>query len=236
MRYPFLKPAAILVCCAPLLAQSGPPYSGETLTYSVNWPSGLPVGEARFEAKRIPDQAGALNRWELLFTLQASVPGFEVADKYRSVVTAAFCSVEFEKDSKHGKKIARERTTFDPRTNTAVRQTLGGGGTSTIETAFCPRDALAFFYHVRRELAAGRVPPAQTMYLGGAYQIRFEYAGRQRIRAGDEMYDAERLTTSVKGKASDINFEIFFAQESDRRPVFMRVPLPAGSFVLELVP
>jgi hypothetical protein len=214
-----------------LFGGSGLGQDGESLKYSVNWSSGLPVGEARLESKK-----AVSDRRELRFTLEAAIPGFEVVDRYRSLATATLCSVEFEKDSKHGKKVARELTTFDQPASRATRQTLGGGGKSEIETSACAKDALAFLGHLRREVAAGRVPPSQTVYFGGAYQVRLESAGRQRLELGEEAVDVDRFTASVKGKASDPTFEIFLARDSTRRPVLVRVPLPPGTFSMELVP
>jgi hypothetical protein len=204
---------------------------GESLAYSVNWSSGLPVGEAHLESKKT-----ASDRRELLFTLEASIPGFEVLDRYRSLATAALCSVEFEKNSRHGKKVTRELTTFDGQASTATRQTLGGGGKSQFETSACAKDAVTFLDTLRREVAAGRLPPTQTVYFGGPYQVRLESAGRQRLALGEETIDVDRITASVKGKASDLTFEIFLARDSSRRPVLVRVPLPPGTFSMELVP
>ena len=214
-----------LLLGGPALAQEG-----ERLTYSVNWASGLPVGEVRLESKKASD------RRELLFTLEAAIPGFEVVDRYRSLATASLCSTEFEKDSRHGKKVTHELTTFDQPASTATRQTLGGGGKSQLKTSTCARDALAFLDYFRREVAAGRVPPTQTIYFGGPYQIRLESAGRQRLEVGEEAVDVDRFTASVKGQASDLTFEIFLARDSTRRPVLVRVPLPPGTFSMELVP
>jgi hypothetical protein len=72
--------------------------------------------------------------------------------------------------------------------------------------------------------------------VGGAYQLRLEYGGRQKLKVGDQMVDVDRITVSAKGQASDISFEIFLSQDPARRPVLIRVPLPLGSFSMELVP
>jgi hypothetical protein len=214
-----------------LFGGPAPAQDGESLTYSVNWSSGLSLGEARLESKQT-----ASDRRELLFTLEASIPGFEVVDRYRSVATAARCSVEFEKVSRHGKKVVHELTTFDQPASTATRQTLPGGGKSQLRTSACARDALAFLDSFRREVAAGRVPPSQTVYFGGPYQIRLESVGRQRLELGEETMDVDRFTASVKGKASDFTFEIFLARDASRRPVLVRLPLPPGTISMELVP
>ena len=119
---------------------------------------------------------------------------------------------------------------------TATRQTKAGGGKSELQIPSCAKDALAYLYFARRELMQGRLPAAQAVYVGGAYQLRLEYGGRQKLKVGDQMVDVDRITVSAKGPASDISFEIFLSLDPARRPVLIRVPLPLGSFSMELVP
>ena len=235
MRYAAAASIALLASYGVLLAQATAIRDEEVLNYNVNYPSGLSLGQARLEAKKTQAPGGGPERWEFLFTLDASIPGFEVADEFRSVATAGNCSVEFEKDSKHGKKVTREMETFDEKAGSVTRQTVGGGQ-SQLQISGCAKDALAFLNYFRREVDAGRVPPAQTVYFGGPYQVRLEYAGRQRLTVGDERMDTDRIRVSVKGKASDITFEVFLALDAGRRPVLVRVPLTAGMFSMELVP
>jgi hypothetical protein len=45
---------------------------------------------------------------------------------------------------------------------------------------------------------------------------------------------ADRLIVTVKGPASEMSFEIFFARDPARTPVIIRVPLSPGMFSLEL--
>ena len=77
---------------------------------------------------------------------------------------------------------------------------------------------------------------AQTVFFGGPYQLRLEFAGRQRLTIAGQQFDADRITGSVKGKASETPFELFFAQDKARRPLLLRVPLALGTFSMELVP
>ena len=235
MRHAILALAALLSGGLALLAQPSAGAGGgkpDVFGELVERPA-CRRGPPGVKKTKTPD--GSSER-ELLFTLEASIPGFEVVDRYRSLATASLCSVEFEKDSRHGKKVTHELTTFDQPASTATRQTLGGGGKSQLKTSACARDALAFLDYLRREVAAGRVPPSQTVYFGGPYQVRLESAGRQRLELGEETMDVDRFTASVKGKASDLTFEIFLARDSSRRPVLVRVPLPPGTFSMELVP
>jgi hypothetical protein len=230
---------AALLCLRPwAFAQGAPGPEVETLTYAVNWPSGLSLGEAQLQAARKTPQEGSPERWELRFTLDAAIPGFALADRLRSVTTPELCSVEFERDTTHGKRSGKELTTFDSSAAIAKRQTLvpAGGGKSEFSTPPCARDAIAFLYFVRRELAQGRLPQSQTIFFGGPYQVHLEFGGRQRLRVGEEQIEADRIAATMKGPSSAVSFEIFFAQDRSRRPVLVRVPLALGVFTMELNP
>jgi hypothetical protein len=221
--------SCLLLACAFLFSQAAPA-GPEVLNYVINWPSGLSLGDARFEAR----QAG--DRMEFTFTLDAALPGFTVNDRFRSVATRdSLCSLEFEKQFTHGKRKANERTAFDLQKGVATRETLAGGGKSEISIPACPKDALTFLYFVRRELSQGRLPPAQTVYYGAAYQVRVDYGGVQNLRIGEAKVEADRLLASLKGPASQVSFEVFFARDAGRTPVLVRVPFAMGSFSMELV-
>lgn len=201
----------------------------ETLSYTVNWPSGLSLGEGRMTARRAGD------RWELQFVLDAAVPGFEVSDRVRSVATEDFCSLELEKRLTHGKRKANERTTFDIEKGAATRETVGGGGKSEAPISTCARDALAFLHYLRRELSQGRLPPPQNVFFGAQYRVTVQYGGSLALRVGEAPVEADRLTVSVKGPASEHSFELYFARDAGRTPVMVRFPLELGTFSMELV-
>ena len=94
-------------------AQSGPakpaltgfPFTNESLTYTVNWPSGLTLGEAHLSA------TGISTGWRFELSLDASVPGFAVKDTYRSTASAELCSETFSKDLSHGSRKSGEKVT-----------------------------------------------------------------------------------------------------------------------------
>lgn len=219
-----------LLLLVPLAAVAQPaPFQDEVLNYSINWPSGLSLGESRMEAKR------AGERWELQLSLEAAVPGFAVRDRFRSISGKDLCSVQFEKDFSNGNRKAKERTSFDAEKTVATRETLEGGGKSELRLPACPRDALGFLYHLRRELSQGRLPRSQPVYFGAVYQVRVDYGGSQTLRIGETPTPADRLTANVRGPASEITFEIFFAQDAARTPLLVRVPLAMGTFSMELV-
>jgi hypothetical protein len=207
----------------------------ETLHYTVNWPSGLSLGEGELHASKVKTEDGASDRWQFEMKLDAAVPGFQVVDHHRALASMDLCSVEFEKDAVHGKRKARERTTFDRQAGTATRQTLDGGGKSEVSIPACPKDALTFLYYVRSELGRGRIPPPQQILFGATYDIRLEYGGRQTLRLADGVFETDRMLASVKGKTSEVKFEIFFATDAARRPVLVRLPLEMGTFTMQLV-
>jgi len=210
-------------------ADDGSPVQDESLAYSINWPSGLSLGEARVLSHRAND------RWHFEMVLDAGVPGFAVSDHFRSIATADLCSLEFERETLHGKRSSREKTTFDYQKGAARRVTLNGGGKSEARIPSCVRDALTFVFFARRELGQGRVPPAQPVVFGSEYQVKADYSGPQNITYNDKKTKADRMAVSIKGPKSDINFEVFFALDSARTPLAVRVPLSVGVVSMELV-
>jgi hypothetical protein len=231
---PSLAAGVVLVAAvAGALAQQ-PPSPGESLRYSVNWPSGLSLGEARLDSRRMPAGEGEPARREFLLTLEASVPGFAVTDQARSLATGQFCSLELDKMTTHGKRKTHEKTTFRPQDGFATRVTVGGGK-SEIPIPSCARDALTFLFYVRQELAAGRLPPAQTILYGAPYQVRIEFGGTQPVRIGDARVEADRLIATVKGPASEFKVELFFERDGPRTPVLIKTPFTLGTFAMELV-
>ncbi len=205
------------------------PVSGEQLRYSINWPSGLSLGEGILESGK--SDAGGLTA---SLKLEASVPGFPFADQFRSAASQAFCSVEFERNLTHGKRKSTEKTTFDAAKGAARRATVNGGS-SQFATGACARDALAYLFFLRRELAQGRVPPPQTVYAGAGYQVRVEFKGTHPLKIGDAREDADLVLVSVKGPKSDFSFELWVGRDAARIPLLVRAPLSIGVLSMELV-
>jgi len=211
--------------------------SGESLRYTINWPSGLSLGEATLRSDRLRDKTGEKPReqWDFALDIDASVPGFVVRDHYQSTASADLCSTQLEKSYTHGKRKAEERIVFDQQKNTATRQTLNGGGKSEISIPPCARDALTFIQFARRELAQGRLAPQQQVVFGAVYQVRIEFTGGQNIRVGEERLDADRIVATLKGPSTDLTVEVYFARDAARTPLLARIPLALGAFTVELV-
>ena len=211
-----------------LLAVLLAPAGEETLRYNILSPGELSLGEAQFQASR---KSG---RWELEFTLDAPFPGFPVRDTVRTLATQEFCAIESTKDSLHGKRVAKEKITFASQSGIATRETIGGGK-SEIPISGCARDALTMFRYLREELAKGRLPSPQTVFFGGPYQIRFQFGGTQKIRINEELVDSDKVVALVKGPASDVSFDVYFARDETRTPLAVKVPLLFGVFSMEIV-
>lgn len=223
--------AGLAVSAAPA---SAPMFESEQLHYSVNWPSGLSLGEVQLRSTRVKPTPKSAERYDFEFSIDAAVPGFAVADRYHSEASKDFCSIEFDKNQVHGKKKAEEKTTFDPEKSTATRETKDGGKTD-LNTPQCAHDALDFLYFVRHELAQGRLAPRQKIYFGSPYDVRVEFAGTQIIKLADNPVEADRLNVSLKGPQSDVNFEMYFLKDAARTPALVRVPLAVGTFSMELM-
>jgi hypothetical protein len=215
-----MKPLVFLLCLFPV--------SAESLRYSINWASGLSLGEATVRADKTKEA------WDFQVTLDASVPGFALRDSYHSAATIDLCSLELDKSCTHGNRKADEKTTFDQQSHTATRQT-NGGGKSDLSVSSCAKDALTFLQFARSELAQGRLAPQQTVVFGAPYSVRIEYKGAQKIKVGDQTVDADRILASVKGPSADLTVEIFFARDAARTPLLAHIPLALGSFTVELI-
>lgn len=203
------------------------PSNGETLHYSISWPSGLSLGEGEMKVARSGEN------WSFEFQFEAAVPGFAIADRFVSLTGMNRCSLAFDKDLRHGARQSREKITFDP-SGKATRQTVGGGK-SEMDIPSCAHDALAYLFHLRHELAQGRIPAAENVYYGAPYRVRVEYKGARKIKIGEAMEEADRVLAFVKGPSSEFQVELYFGKDAARTPLAARVPVAMGTFAVELV-
>jgi hypothetical protein len=211
------------------------PLGAETLHYSVNWPSGLSLGEAEISFVAPAGASGQETPWSFNATIDASLPGFILRDHYSSTANPMFCSLTLTKEFQHGSRKGKEVETFHADTNTVTRETQPGGGKSDISVSPCAHDALTFLEFVRHELAQGRMAPGQAVVFGSVYQVRMEFTGTQQIKVSEHNVEADRMQVTFKGPASDYTFELFFSKDAARTPVFARLPLPLGAFTVELI-
>jgi hypothetical protein len=229
----FLTACAILAAGA-ASAQSGFPWTNESLKYNMSWQSGLSVGDANLTAHKGEDG------WSFEATVNAGIPGFAVNDRIRSSATQSLCSTSLDRDFSHAGKKTREKTTFDQKAGSAERLTLlpdGGSkpGRSTFDISSCARDALTYLYYARVEMGQGRMAPPSKVFFGSAYNVRMDYTGAQDILVGKKMTTTDHMVVTVKGPKSDFHFEVFFARDAARTPLQVKVPLSMGAFTLDLV-
>jgi hypothetical protein len=223
---------ASLCLASAATAQTGFPFQNESLHYTINYASGLSLGDANFSAHKTS------TGWDFTISIDASVTGFSIKDKYTASMAGGYCSTEFERDTIHGSKSAREKTTFDAEKQTARRQTEfpNDGGYSDISTGPCGRDAITFLYFARKELGQGRVPPPQVVYFGSAYTVQQSYTGAQNITLADKKPEVtDHLVYTVKGPKSEFSVEIYYARDAARTPLLVKIPLAVGTLSMELV-
>ncbi len=209
-------------------------FPNENLDYSINWPTGLSLGEAHWKARNIGSVQAPV--WDLDMNFDARIPGFALINSYHAVTTGKTCMDKLYREVEHGSVKTTETEFVDHKNSTVTRKTTSNsGGESTFTVPDCVRDALTFVFFTRQELLSGRIPPNQTVLLGSPYDVRLTYLGQQKITSGDRQIDTDRVGCAIKGPTAAINAEIFFARDSVRTPVSIRVPLSMGTFSLELV-
>jgi hypothetical protein len=205
------------------------PVSAESLRYSINWASGLSLGEATLHSEK------GRGGWDFEVTMDASIPGFALRDDSRASATLDLCSLELDKTFTHGTKKADEKITFDQQNHSASRETQNSGGKTDLSISTCAKDALTFMQFARSELAQGRLVPQQMVDFGALYSVRIEFKGTQKIKYGDQTADADRILATIKGPTTDLTVEIFFARDAARTPLLARIPLALGAFTVELI-
>jgi hypothetical protein len=228
MKHRFVRVALPLIAVA--LASAGPvaesTLPNESLHYSINWPTGVSLGEAVLSA------ASSSGRMHFTFDLDAEAPAFKVSDRYRADASGTFCSSEFEKSISHGSKRASEKETFDTQNATVTRGS--GDGKSVLNGSTCSKDALTYLYFVRHELSQGRLPQSETVYFGAPYEVRLSAAGTESIKAGNVAVEADRVSAEIVGPSSSISVELVFLKDAARTLAVVRVPLTLGKFSMEL--
>jgi hypothetical protein len=70
--------------------------------------------------------------------------------------------------------------------------------------------------------------------LGAAFNVRLEVLGTATVKMLGKPVQADRIRATIKGPASNLAIEIFFAKDEGRTPVLAKIPLPLGTFTVEL--
>jgi hypothetical protein len=210
----------------------------ETLHYAINWQSGLNLGEATLTSEKSNWVVNGAEtpRWSFNLDIDAGIPGFSISDQYESRAGNDLCSVNLEKTIHHGSRRDEETVTFDQEQHSVTREThpSGIGGKSDFSVPSCARDALAFLQFVRQELAQGHLAPQGPVILGAEYDVRLEFAGTEQVKKMGKPVDADKIHATIRGPASDLGVDIFFAKDDARTPLGARIPLSLGTFSVEL--
>lgn len=204
----------------------------ESLDYSIVWPSGLSLGEAHWKAQNTGTVTSPM--WSLELTFEVRFPGFPLIDTFASDSDAKFCTSHFRRELEHGTKKSGESIDVNQQAGKATRKPMKGGGESDVTVPECVHDPLAFLFFARDELSKGRIPPNQSVLYGSLYEVRLTHLGTAMIPEGGKSIETDRLGCEIQGPSSHHNAEIFFARDSARTPVLIKVPLPMGTFALEL--
>jgi hypothetical protein len=207
--------------------------SAESLHYSINYPSGLSLGDATLDSSRSQTDKGP-GGWNFTLDIDAGIPGYSVRDHYHAEGDAELCSIVLTKKFVHGSHTTDEKINFDQQEHSVTRQTAGGGK-SDFSVPSCARGAFSYLQFVRNELAQGRLPSAQPVVFGAAYDVRLEYTGTQTVKVGEQNVEAERIVANIKGPSTEIAVEIFFSRDKAHTPLLARLPLALGMFSVELV-
>ena len=79
------------------------------------------------------------------------------------------------------------------------------------------------------------MPAAREILFGGLYQAQMDYAGAETVTASGKAEVSDKVAVTMKGPASTLRLEMFFARDAARTPLIIRVPLSLGTFSMELV-
>ena len=230
-RFSLIMTAALCLA-GTATAQTGFPFQNESLHYTINYSSGLSLGDATLSAHKTS------TGWDFTVSVDASVTAFHIKDKYTASMGEGYCSSTLERDFMHGSKSTREKTTFDQEKETAHRVTEfpSDGGETTMKTGPCARDAVTFLYWARKELGQGRVPQPQYAYFGSPYLVKENYTGAQTITLSDKKPETtDHMIYSVKGPKSEFTVEVYYARDAARTPLLVKIPQQVGTLSMELV-
>ncbi len=225
--------ALLALAAATALAPGEEPASpipdSEQLMYTIAWPSGLPVGRASLRARTLDPG------WRFEMTLRATLPSIEIDDVFVTRTDSDLCSEVFEKHVRHGERRAHESLRFGPglveRFNLEAPAQEAPGRTASGD---CARDALAFLYYLRQDLAAGRIPSAGSIFFGAAYRIRLRFVRPRRLTMGEDSRLADEFRAVVEGPASRHEFSVFMGQDEARKPLLFRMEFDEGTFSMQL--
>ncbi len=130
---------------------TGFPNTGESLNYSLNWPTGASLGEAHLQAAKSSRRLAVRLFAERLGPRICRLGPLPFAGERRLVLAGAG-----KADHARLSASTHEKTVFDYQEGSATRTTLvEGGGHTDIDINDCAHDGLDYVFFARRELGQG---------------------------------------------------------------------------------
>jgi len=200
---------------------------GERLIYRLFWPSGLPLGEAVFDASPRGSEL------HLRVALEASLPQYRFNATFSSVATRdGLCSLQFHQKVEEGSQISEESMEFDQ----AARRVrlIRGPHTAADPAPECARDPLTFLYYARSRMAAGLPVEAESMSYGKNFAVRLATGGNATIELGGTSRRGDKLAIHFPARGQERTVEIWVASDAARTPLRFIVPTTLAVFRGEL--
>ncbi len=207
-------------------AQTHPWPEGEKLVLSLFWPSGVNLGEATIQSKTVGDV------FQISATVEAVLPQNRITYSFDSEVTADLCSRRFRQAVRRGARNWEEVTVFD---SVAGKATVSrDGGKREMAAPKCARDPLAYLYYFRKQVAAGKRPSGDTLFLGGPVSLRIEALAEEKVKISQHGRQGDRYLVTYPGSTGDGFVEIWLERGLRQAPIAVRLPLPLATFSAEL--
>lgn len=209
---------ALLLGPCPVERQFAQAPIAEHLFYSITWPSGLAFGRAELRS-RFTDPG-----WRFESSLRASLPGTEIDGTFVSRTDDSTCSSEFEKHLLRGTRRTHEHLRFSPGSVTRTNlESSDGQPPGVMPTGTCARDALSLLYHLRHDLAMGRIPSSAEAFFGARYQLRLEHSQTRRLVLDGERHVVDEVRMSLQGPAASHTVVVSFGRDAARTPLLFEL-------------
>lgn len=209
-----------------LQAQNFPWPEGEKLLLEIFWPGGATMGEAVLDAKSVKDAVF------LSANVEVAMPQGTILYKFSSTATGELCSREFKRSVQRSGKSWEEMTSFDAETGKA--RVSRDGQTRELPAAKCARDPLTYLYYYRSQVAAGKKPSAETLFLAGPLPLRIAVKGKEQIKVSRIERQAERYEIIYPVAVGAGTVELWLDGSAQQKPLAVRLPLPLATFSAEL--
>jgi hypothetical protein len=222
----------------PLQERQPLPYAvGERATYDVHysmWPFGK-VGTGTMEVVGI-DTVRGRDAYKFMLTINGGIPAYRIRDTLISWVdTANFHSLRFVRDQEEGGKDRMRRYEIFP-----DRAMFSENGKEEKPTSPDPLDDVSLLYFVRsRALAVGENHSYERYFRPDRNPLRIIVLRRESIEVPAGKFKTLVVQPIVKAGGSGVlsekdRTEVWFADDSTRKVVQMKIRLNFGAVTLKL--